>query len=247
MLNRLLAGDTAGSSDELARLLIELRSRLVAFEVAAARLRQGRRDVSVYGPYIGRAYLETAATVLIARLDPFRVLAAKRHQSADYYEPEQRSKSGIQWSGDVVAPEKPGAALWSVTTREVGCRSLLGAWNEDLVWMPAFDALSDAIAREGPLHDWIIDLSKRSVNGFCKEMRSALERLFSKYSKGVHNELLGQRDVIFDAVSVEADYRTTAETLTCFALLSHFSEHFRYRMGPQAAMRLADRIGRNWK
>lgn len=247
MLNRLLTGDAAGAGDELARLLVELRGRLVAFEVAAARLRQGTRDVSVYGPYIGRAYLETAATVLIARLDPFRVLAAKRHQAADYYEPEQRSKSAIQWSGDVVSPDKPSAALWSVTTREAGCRSLLGAWNEELVWVPAFDALSDAVAKAGPLHDWIIDLSKKNADGFCKELRSALERLFSKYSKGVHNELLGQRDVIFDAVSVEADYRATAETLTCFALLSHFSEHFRYRMKAQTAMQLADRIGRNWK
>lgn len=250
MLNRLLVGDTRGVGDELAALLLNLRSRLVELEVAAGEIRSAStnpRSAALYGPYIGRAYLETATTTLLARFDPFRVLAAKRHQDAGYYETTQRSKSGVQWSGDIVSPEKPPKHLWSVDTREVGCRSLLGPWVEDLVWMPAFEQFGDAIAASGPVDDWITDLSKKSPDRFCKELRSSLEALFSKFSKGVHSELLGQRKTVFDLISIEADYRVVAQRITSLGLLSHFTEHFRCRLDREKAIRLADSIGRRWK
>jgi len=250
MLNRLLVGSAARVDGETVGLLRDLQSRLLHLEVAAAGLRAGSvkpRDVSLYGPYIGRAYLETATTTLLARMDPFRVLAAKRHQDADYYDAGQRSKSSVQWSGDIVSPEKPPKHLWSVDTREVGCRSLLGAWAEDIIWVPAFERFGDAVASCGPMDDWITDLSKKSVDRFCKELRSSLEGLFSKFSKGVHSELLGARGSMFDAVSIESDFRSAAQRLTCLGLLSHFSEHFNFRIDTAKAMQLADRIGRHWK
>ena len=250
MLNRLLAGTVAGDGGETATLLRDLQSRLIHLEVAAARLRAGlasARDVTLYGPYIGRAYLETATTTLLARMDPFRVLAAKRHQEADYYQAGERSKSAVQWSGDIVSPIKPTKHLWSVDTREVGCRSLLGAWAEEIVWIPAFEQFGDAVAASGPMDDWITDLSKKSVDQFCKELRSSLEGLFSKFSKGVHSELLGQRAAMFDSISIESDFRSAAQRITCLALLSHFSEHFAFRLEGKRAMGIADRIGRHWK
>jgi hypothetical protein len=250
MLNRLLVGTAARADGETAALLRDLRTRLLHLEVAAAGLRAGSakaRDVSLYGPYIGRAYLETAATTLLARMDPFRVLAAKRHQDADYYEAGRRSKSAVQWSGDIVSPEKPPKHLWSVDTREVGCRSLLGAWAEDIIWMPAFERFGDAVASSGFVDDWIADLSKKSIDRFCKELRSSLEGLFSKFSKGVHSELLAPRAAMFDPISIESDFRSTAQRITCLALLSHFSEHFDFRLDVMKAMQLADRIGRYWK
>jgi hypothetical protein len=250
MLNRLLVGNVASTEGELAALLLSLRARLVELEVAAANLRSSPtspRNVALYGPYIGRAYLETATTTLLARLDPFRVLAAKRHQDADYYEAAERSKSGVQWSGDIVSPAKPPKHLWAVDTREAGCRSLLGPWAEDLVWIPAFERLGDAIAASGPVDDWIVDLSRKAPDGFCKEHRSSLEGLFSKFSKGVHSELLGQRRSVFDPVSIEADYRIATQRITCLALLSHFTEHFNCRLDRARAIQLADSIGRHWK
>ncbi len=250
MLNRLLVGEAASAGSELAELLLNIRSRLVELEVAATNIRSktiNPRNVALYGPYIGRAYLETATTTLLARLDPFRVLAAKRHQDADYYETAARSKSGVQWSGDIVSPEKPPKHLWAVDTREVGCRALLGPWAEDLVWIPAFERLGDAIAAVGPVDDWIADLSRKAPDSFCKEHRSSLEGLFSKFSKGVHSELLGQRRVIFDPVSIEADYRVATQRITCLALLSHFTEHFNCRLDYSKAIRLASSIGRHWK
>lgn len=250
MLNRLLVGDVSSAGGELSTLLLNLRSRLVELEVAARGIRLSStspRNVALFGPYIGRAYLETATTTLLARLDPFRVLAAKRHQDADYYETAERSKSGLQWSGDIISPERPPKHLWAVDTREVGCRSLLGPWAEDLVWIPAFERLGDAIAASGPVDEWIFDLSRKAPDRFCKEHRSSLEALFSKFSKGVHSELLGQRRAVFDPVSIEADFRVATQRITCLALLSHFIEHFNCRLDYAKAIKLADSIGRHWK
>lgn len=250
MLNRLLVGDPTSTGDELAGLLLNLRARLVQLEIAARSLRSSSanpRDVALYGPYIGRAYLEIAATTLLARLDPFRVLAAKRHQEADYYETAQRSKSGVQWSGDIVPRDKPPKHLWSVDTRELGCRSLLGPWADALVWIPAFEQFCDAVLASGPVDDWITDLSKKALDGFCREHSSGLESLFSKFSKGVHSELLGQQSTVFDLVSIETDYRVLTQRLTCLALLSHFTEHFCCRIDRMKAIKLADFIGRHWK
>lgn len=250
MLNRIVVGDLASADSELQGVLRDLRLRLLRMEIASHTLRakqENAHSIPLYGPYLGRAYLETACTALLARLDPFRVLAAKRHQEASYYEFEARSKSGIQWTGDIISPEKPGTQMWSINTRENGCRSLLGPWTNELIWIPAFDRLSDAIAKFGVVHDWISDLSNKQPERFCAELRSSLEGLFSKFSKGVHSELLSNPAAAFDAVSIESDFHTVAQRLTCFALLSHFSDHFLYRWSEQKAIDFANRIGGFWK
>ncbi|WP_139133013.1 hypothetical protein [Pandoraea sp. ISTKB] len=219
-------------------------------EVASRALQNSPKNshsVPMYGPYLGRAYLETACTALLARLDPFRVLAAKRHQEATYYEFESRSKSGIQWSGDIVSPDKPPNQMWAINTRENGCRSLFGPWTNEVIWIPAFERLGDAIASSGVVHAWVSDLSSKQPERFCAELRSNLEGLFSKFSKGVHSELLSNPQAVFDSISIENDFHSVAQRLTCFALLSHFSDHFLYRWDAEKAIDIANRIGSFWK
>ncbi|VWC11139.1 hypothetical protein BLA6993_05347 [Burkholderia lata] len=250
MLNRIVVGDLANADSELQRVLSDLRLRLLRMEVASRTLRdkpENAHTVPLYGPYLGRAYLETACTALLARLDPFRVLAAKRHQESSYYEYELRSKSGIQWSGDIVSPEKPSTQMWAINTRENGCRSLFGPWTNEIIWIPAFERLGDAVTSFGAVHDWVSDLSNKQPERFCAEMKSTLEGLFSKFSKGVHSELLANQASVFDTVSIESDFRSVAQRLTCFSLLSHFSDHFLYRWSEQKAIDVANRIGRFWK
>jgi hypothetical protein len=250
MLNRIVVGDLASADSELRGVLGDLRLRLLRMEMASRTLRdkpENAHTIPLYGPYLGRAYLETACTALLARMDPFRILAAKRHQESSYYEYESRSKSGIQWSGDIVSPERPNSQMWAVNTRESGCRSLFGPWTNELVWIPAFERFGDAIANFNGVHDWVSDLSSKQPERFCAELRSTLEGLFSKFSKGVHSELLGDQASVFDAVSIESDFRSVAQRLTYFSLLSHFSDHFVYRWSEQNAVDIANRIGRFWK
>lgn len=250
MLRKLIVGNMSNSDGELADVMRELNIRLSHLGVAGTRLRGPTakgRELSIYGPYIGRAYIETAMTALIARMDPFRVLAAKRHQDADYYEERLRSKSAIQWTGDVLSSTKPSAHFWEMDSHESGFRSILGPWIEELVWKPAFDRFCDAVAIAGPLDEWVTDLASKPPESFCKELRSGLDGHFSKFSKGVHSELLGTRVSMFDAVSLEADFRLAARRITGIALLSHFSEYFLFRLDASRAIHLANRIGKFWK
>ncbi|VVD96739.1 hypothetical protein PAQ31011_01927 [Pandoraea aquatica] len=250
MLNRIVVGDLASAASELRNVLSDLRLRLLRMEVASRALQDGPKNAHnapMYGPYLGRAYLETACTALLARMDPFRVLAAKRHQEASYYAFESRSKSGIQWSGDIVSPDKPTSQMWAINTRENGCRSLFGPWTNEVIWIPAFERLGDAVANSTVVHAWVSDLSNKQPEGFCAELRSSLEGLFSKFSKGVHSELLANQHAVFDSVSIESDFHSVAQRLTCFALLSHFSDHFLYRLSADKALDIANRIGSFWK
>lgn len=251
MLRQLIVGKSGASNSELASITRELSIRLLHLGAAGWRLRKApekSRDISLYGPYIGRAYLETAATAFIARMDPVRVLVAKKHQDAPYYEEASRSKSAIQWSGDILSKKKPSTTeFWSIDPREEGCRALLGPWVEELIWRPAFDRFCDAISTHAPVDDWTLDLSNKQPDSFCKEIRASLDGLFSKFSKGVHSELLGNPKSMFDAVSIDADFQALTKLLTGLALLTHFSEHFSYRLDIHSAIEIANKIGRHWK
>lgn len=249
MLYKLIVGDISNCRGDLLLIMQELSRRLHNLEIIHRSIKNNLLspvEIEIYSPYIGRAYLETALTAILARYDSIRVLFTKKHQDADYYETHERSKSAIQWTGDILSPHAPGKHLWATNAYTLGNRSLLGQWANDLVWNSAFEDFSDWCSDKININFWYSELLLKEPNDFCLEIRTKLDGLFSKFSKGIHSELLNPRHYFSSSQAVFDDYKTLCKNLTYLALLSHFNEHFICKLSKETAFRYGEKISGAW-
>jgi hypothetical protein len=49
----------------------------------------------------------------MGRMDCFRLMSLRALQVSSDYDPERRTESSIQWTGDIIAADKPPAKIWS--------------------------------------------------------------------------------------------------------------------------------------
>src|SRR6266852_1095522 len=92
-LGRLLGGEW-GSGSDLSTIIQYLADTLTGLITQAAQLDfggDGDPRVSILGPYLARGILEVGFAILLARLDPFRVLVLRQIQQSSDYEIEVRS------------------------------------------------------------------------------------------------------------------------------------------------------------
>ena len=249
MLYKLIIGDISSCKGDLLLIMQELNKRLRNLEILHNSIKNNslsQVEIEIYSPYIGRAYLETSLTAILVRFDSIRVLFTKRHQDADYYETNERSKSAIQWTGDILSPTSPGKHPWATNTYAQGNRSLLGHWANELIWSAAFEDFSDWCSNKSNINFWYSELLLKEPNDFCIEIRNKLDGLFSKFSKGIHSELLNPRHYFSSSQAVYADYKQLCQNLTYLALLSHFNDHFICKLSKDKAFNYADKISGAW-
>ncbi|PWK14941.1 hypothetical protein [Tumebacillus permanentifrigoris] len=183
--------------------------------------------IRLLGPFYGRSLLENVCTTIVGRFDPFRILFVGEVQKQDSFGIASRSKSAIQWFGDIyekglenaeLVPEK----MWS-SNKDFGKvgRGLLGDYYGELYWRPAFVSLLD------DTNDYIgkpyLSDEIRSIppEHFVKQTREGLSKLYSKLSKGVHSELVIRSELVFDRPTVLLLMSEVMQYCALLSLLSH--------------------------
>jgi len=142
------------------------------------------KDITTFGPFCGRTILETACSIFIARLDPFRLLLIKRRQEQPHYDPATRHKIAIQWYGDVLLADKKPPRLENITSDKIS-RALLTDYTADIYWTPALINLLDEIKDKNE-SEWLKELEQIEPNGIVTYFRTEADALYSSLSKGIH-------------------------------------------------------------
>jgi hypothetical protein len=204
-----------GAVREVLLHLGESLDRLIS-KTRILREPNSKRDLILFGPYLGRAALEVALTAMVARFDPYRVLAIRKSQLSSTYNLETRNPLAFSWANDVQGKGKPKEwdALPAVEDVQ---RALLCSHFHDLFWSEAFIRMLDA-TQEHPGSEWMAKLRKIEPAGFTTRNRTEATKLYSELSKAVHHEFVIPQDAQFDALTVNDLINRTWELIAALAI-----------------------------
>ncbi len=200
-LTQLACGDLP--SGDIGQVLAHLSETLDRLLTRSVRLRDDAddSDVAIFGPFLGRATIEVGFTAILARFDPYRVLAIRKSQLLHNYDPQQRNPVSFNWTADVQG--EGSCKEWTARPALKDLqRALLCTHFNDLFWEEAFSKMLDDVdVHRGS--DWMTRLKRIDPEGFAGDMRTRANRLYSELSKGVHHEFVIPAGVKFDRVTVE--------------------------------------------
>jgi hypothetical protein len=111
-------------------------------------------------------------------------------QSQPDYHYGKRVKSAFQWSGDVVAEEKPAQDLWGFEHDfSKVSRALFSRHIEEIYWIPAVDRMLVYVSSR-PQDPALADVLSLEAAKYISETKGKSMQLYSSLSKGVHWEFL---------------------------------------------------------
>ena len=147
--------DYAGLVERLRSDLAELHTQI---QIAAGNTTL--LPASAVFPFLSRKFLELSLTGLLARIDPLRVIAARKNQRDTSFEPGRQNASSISWSGDIFPSEKPpeGTAWESKALKKGVERSVLGWHYGDVAISPGLNWLADV---DNSGSEWLRELSNQ--------------------------------------------------------------------------------------
>ncbi len=219
-LTLLLCGN-CHSFGELSEILLQLAATIDDFAPRCYEFISARndKDILAFGPYCGRTVLETACSIFIGRIDPYRLLLVKRHQEATDYDISVRHNISIQWSGDVISPEPPPS--WKKLSHKNIVRTLFSDdYMGEIYWKQAFaDLLNDMQGESGS--EWLEELCSRQPGSIAPYMRTEAGKLYSSLSKGVHQEYVVSPED-YDRQTVRRLLKKTVALVAKMALITHY-------------------------
>ena len=190
-------------------------------------------------PFFARSLVEVACTILIGRLDSFRLLTLAEMQSQGTYNPAIKLASAIQWSGDVLTPDGAVRRMWDAATRPTDMsRALLGDYNEHVTWRPGFTALLDYFSQlpsTQTIGPWSEALRNIGPPGFLPSLRGQMTALYSTASKGVHHEFVLSFPAYFDDATLDQLSEDALRFVATLAVVVNFVEHVAFALTPNRA------------
>lgn len=218
----LLCGVTNDSLYELKSIIENLRGKLILYTNKIIEYNWEEDSVDVEVCFYARNILETSLTVLLGRIDPFRIITVYNVQSSPSYDLGKRSKSAIEWTGDIVATKR-GENLWDFEkTKENFDRAVLSNHQGEIVWKKGFTALADYVEENGISSAWleeILAIDEQSNFEKCKRLSS---ELFSSFSKGVHSESVVDISLMYDSVTMKTLIKDLYKLCSTLGLVSQF-------------------------
>jgi hypothetical protein len=218
----------SGTVKEILSHLGESLDRLIS-KARALQESNDAVDLTLLGPYLGRAALEVGLTAIMARFDPYRVLAIRRSQLSSGYDLRSRNPLAFSWADDVQGNEKGKSwdAMPGVGDLQ---RALLCNHFHDLFWEEAFMKMLDATDAL-PGGEWMAKLRKIDPIGFTVRNRKEAGRLYSALSKAVHHEFVIPAGAQYDGGTVHDLISTTWELIAALGITACYSPSLR-TLGP---------------
>ena len=190
-------------------------------------------------PFLARKFLELALTSMLARVDPLRVIAARKNQLDASYEPGRQNKSSISWAGDIMPKgTSPGANPWISSTLEKGLeRSILGWHIGEVAISPGLRKLADEDNTDSV---WLRELSQKDKP--LDWIKGRLSSIYSMLSKGVHSEYLVDDKTSFDGQSIKQHMQDCYMLIGILAAATHVSPLFSRSIPIDAALLMLKKL-----
>jgi len=241
-LVRLLGGAWPRDS-ELGTIIDHLATTLNGLVGQSAQLdfkQTSDRRVSILGPYLARGVLEVAFSILVARLDPFRVLVLRQIQRSPDFDIQSRNSCALQWKGDFLDDKVDDLWKASRKPREMS-RALLADYQDHVFWRPAFEALLDK-APDGRGGSWLAELRLIAPDTFTARMRTRAERVYSACSKGVHHEFVIPQSAYYDPAQVLELLTEVLQICSVLAIVINSPGHVPYCLSIDEALSCFERL-----
>ena len=227
-LGAFVDNDYTGLVERLRSDLAELHSLILVAAGTTTEL-----PASAVFPFLARKFLELSLTGLLARIDPLRVIAARKNQRDTSFEPGRQNASSISWTGDIFPSEKPPeGTVWETKTLKRGVeRSILGWHYGDVAISPGLRWLAD-VDTSGS--EWLRGLSDQEKP--FEWIKGRLSQLYSTLSKGVHAEYLVDDRTAFDVASVQQHMQDCYMLILLLATATHISPLFSRSVPTESAL-----------
>lgn len=228
-LANLECGDLSSGGEgatELIQIQSVLQKKLLFFVGSMLRCNFDLDTQRTLVPFYARNILETTATALLARIDPFRVIITYKVQNDSSYAIDARSGVAIDWRKDIINETKPVSKLWDFQNKLPDFdRALFSKHRGEIMWKPAFLRFSDYFASQPFSSDWIEEMLQDDETQFFEKSKSMAQRFFSSFSKGIHSESLVNDDLIQDKFTLKTLSRDLLKWCCMQGLISHFSAY----------------------
>lgn len=220
--------DYTGLVERLRSDLAELHPQILIAAGTATVL-----PASAVFPFLARKFLELSLTSLLARIDPLRVIAARKNQRDTSFEPGRQNASSISWTGDLFPNDKPPeGTVWETKNLKKGVeRSVLGWHYGDVAISPGLRWLADVDTSGSK---WLRELSDQEKP--FEWIKGRLARLYSTLSKGVHAEYLVDDRTAFDTASVQQHMQDCYMLILLLATATHVSPLFSRSIPTESAL-----------
>lgn len=206
-------------------LVERLRSDLAELhpQIQAAVGTNTALPASAVFPFLARKFLELSLTSLLARIDPLRVIAARKNQRDSSFETGRQNASSITWTGDIFPKNPPPKGnAWQSQSLEKGVeRSALGWHFGEVAITPGLQWLSDL---DNTNSKWLRELSSQDKP--FEWIKGRLAQLYSTLSKGVHAEYLLDDRTAFDHASIQQHMQDCYRLVLLLATATHISPLF---------------------
>lgn len=188
-------------------------------------------------PSYCRNLLESSLTVLLGRIDPFRLITVYKVQSDISYDLGKRSQIAIEWSGDIISTSSTSQSLWHFNKKKESFdRALLSDHMRDIIWYPAFRSLNDYIADNSFQSIWLNEITTYDEYHNFERLKTDAMRLFSSFSKGVHSECLIDINLMLDNLTLKTLIKDVYKLCSTLGLASHFVDFLTPKIDLQQAL-----------
>ena len=173
--------------------------------------------------------VEVACTSLIARLDRFRILTLAKIQGQATYDASEKVASALQWQGDVVSEKVVRPWETSRRTNQMS-RALLGDYQDEVFWQPAFLRLLDHLQQTGDTGNapWLSGLVNVDPPGLVPRLRGTAAKIYSAASKGVHHEFVLSISSYYDDATLDQLAEDVVQLVATMGLVTNFAESAAY-------------------
>jgi hypothetical protein len=220
------------------QVLAHLSTTIRALDTALLQTVQSpqERNLTLVGPYLTRALLESTFTALTARLDPFRVLIISAFQQEDSFDATSLSKCAFRWQGDVMDPtqKRDDGKIGDYEPSRYS-RALLGDPWDKLTWRQAHQKLIDSSAPPTE-SEWYSELLATQPESLIPKTRTTAARLYTLFSKGVHSEFVIPVSAYYDLSTIIDAIDDTYKLLAQLGLLLNFVDHIPHALEPDDAI-----------
>lgn len=232
-LSELICGNVQKShTGNLARSLWHLSQTVRLLEPNLRKMGKKRHPSDrLVSPFLIRSMIEVACTSLIARLDPFRILTLAKIQGQAAYDTTKKVASSIQWQGDIIATDGKVTNLWQTSRKtENMTRALLGDYQDEVFWQPAFLRLLDHLQRneDAGRDAWLSNLINIDPLQLVPQFRGIAGKIYSSASKGVHHEFVLSISSYYDNATLDELTEEALRFIATMSLIANFAENIAY-------------------
>ena len=224
-LNPLICGDfkSFDSLNEFYEVISE-NVNTMASRIERIITEDNEEDFQVLMPFLLRNLLETTCNSILGRLDPFRIIYVHRVQKSDKFEVGVKVDSALSWASDIFGNDSTKTdQMWKPEKKFDGIsRALFSPYFGQVYWNVAFNKMIDdgTLSSEEALSDYRQESYKPEI--FIQVIRSKCSTLYSSLSKGIHSELLINKDILYDRDTVVSLINDTIEICSLLGLLTNY-------------------------